>query len=273
MELANTALVERADDGALIVSSLTIAEGSGVEHRAVLQLIGKRTAEIERFGSIAFEMRSQDRGGHPVRVALLNERQATLLMSFQSNTDQVVTFKVALVEGFYEMAERIKNVPALTPEEIVAQALQITTAQVAELKAARAIDAPKVGYVNSFVADNDTLLFRTVASNLEVGENALRWGLAYAGWIYHDQQRRRNSKGAVVTEYLWSEYSHKKPYFRRILNHQAPLFKDNTAYTLKVTPSGASAIAAWVERMIADHGTFDAAVTSLEIRYNEKKAA
>lgn len=205
---------------------------------------------------------------------MLNEQQATLIMTYQRNNAKVRQFKKALIMSFFQMAKQLQA-PAkqLSPDEIVAQALQITSARVRELETKVVEDAPKVDYVNNFVADNDALLFRTVASNLFIGETDLRWGLVYAGWIYHDQQRRRNSKNELVTEHLWSEFSHKKPYFFRTMNHHAPLFKGNAMYSLKITPAGAAAIAVWVSKVIAQHGTFKAAVIALEARYNERKAS
>lgn len=263
--------IERAESGSLVVTSETIARGAAVEHRAVLQMIAKHEARIERFGTLAFEMRKS--GGAPTRVALLNEQQSTLIMSFMRNTDQVMDFKEALVDGFFKMAEQIKNAPALTDEQIVAQALQITTAKVLALESKIEADAPKVEYVNNNVADNDTHLFRSVASTLMVGEMELRWALVYSGWIYHDQQRRRNSKNEYVTEHLWSEYADKKPYFYRQMNHQAALFKGNVFYQLKITTPGVPAISRLVTKILADHGTLKAALPVLEQRYNERKAS
>lgn len=113
--------IESTDDGSLIVSSLTIAEGSGVEHRAVLQLIGSSLADLEEFGQVAFEMRPGYNNSQ-VRVALLNEQQSTLLMTYQRNTTQVRAFKLALVKAFFEMAKQLQAKP-LSGAELMAQAL------------------------------------------------------------------------------------------------------------------------------------------------------
>lgn len=267
--IESQSLVENTGNG-LVVTSETIAQGAGVEHRAVLQMIGKHQARLERFGQVAFEMRAGYNNAQ-VRVALLNEQQSTLIMSFMRNTEQVMDFKTALVEGFYAMAEQLNNQPALTEDQIVAQALQITSAKILALETKIAQDAPKVDYVDDFIADNDYILFKTVASDLMVGEGELRWALVYSGWIYHDSQRRRNSKGELVTEHLWSEYAAKKQYFFRSLNHQAPLFKGNVKHTLKVTAPGASAIARLVKSLVAEHGSLKSALPVLEQRYNQKK--
>lgn len=98
--------IETTDRG-LVVTSETIAHGSGVEHRAVLQLINTYKDDLEQFGTSAFEMRKS--GGRPVRTAILNEPQSTLLMTFMRNTEQVIQFKVALVKAFYQMAQQLKT--------------------------------------------------------------------------------------------------------------------------------------------------------------------
>lgn len=184
--------------------------------------------------------------------------------------------EVASAQSYFAVQTHVAetHVPEqLSDDEIMHRALEISAGRVKALEAKVEQDAPKVTYVDEFVADNDYLLFRTVASTLGVGENALRWALVYSGWIYHDSQRRRNSKGEIVTEHQWAEYSHKKDYFQRVMNHEAPLFKGNTKFTLKVTPSGASAVARLVKKVIDEFGTLDEALPELEARYRRKKAA
>lgn len=271
MNTAIIPLIARSDDGVLRVSSETIAEGAGIEHRAVLQLVAKHMTRLERFGQVTFEMRPGYNNSQ-IRLALLNEQQATLVMTFMKNTERVIDFKVALVDGFYSMAQELAQPQkTLTNDEIVAQALQITSARVQELEAKVETDAPKVTYVDNFVADNDNHLFRSVASGLNVLEHELRNALMWAGWIYVETQRRRDSKGELKTEYQWSEYSHKKQYFHRSMNHRAPLFKGNVAFTLKITAPGSAAIAMFVKRQVAQHGTWESALSALEAVYIDKK--
>lgn len=263
----------------LVVSSDNIAQGSEIEHRAVLQLIRKHIDKLERFGRVTFEMRPlQTAGGvQNTNVALLNEQQSTLLLTFTRNTEKVIDFKVNLVDKFYEMAQQLQEQPQHPPaelsrREILTMALEAEE-RADEYKAELEIAAPKADYVDNHVADNDYLLFRTVASNLEVGETDLRWALVYCGWIYHDSYRRRNSKGKIVTEHQWAEYSHKKTYFFRSMNHYAPLFKGNTYFTLKITVPGAAAITRLVKKIENEFGTLAKALPGLEERYNRKKAA
>jgi phage regulator Rha-like protein len=114
--------------GTLVISSQTVADGSGVEHRAVLQLIQSNLSDFEEFGLVAFEMRPRFAGRHgggDTRIALLNEQQATLLMTFQRNTDQVRAFKKALVRTFFDMARQVVPAPAeLTRMQILELAME-----------------------------------------------------------------------------------------------------------------------------------------------------
>lgn len=125
--------IERGDDGALVVSSTTIAEGAEVEHRAVLQLVRNNVSDFEEFGGVAFEMRPfETAGGTQSRdVAVLNEQQATLLLTYMRNSGPVRTFKKALVRSFYAMAQELaKPKRELTFEEKALEVMGELTARV-----------------------------------------------------------------------------------------------------------------------------------------------
>ncbi|PRB69498.1 phage regulatory protein/antirepressor Ant [Arthrobacter sp. MYb213] len=230
----------------LAVTSETIAQGAGIEHRAVLQLLKTHTNGIERFGRVAFEVRTFETAGGPQskNVALLNEPQATLIMTFMKNTAQVVNFKVALVQAFYEMAEQLTDQRSpMSEDDIVAQALQITSARVKALESKVEQDAPKVDYVDTFVADEDLISLRTLASDLKIGETQLRALLVDKKWIYKQESSRYSEKkGRTVPVYRYSATADKKKYFHAVLAHDAPRFKGEVMHTLKATAQGAVAI-------------------------------
>lgn len=112
------------------------------------------------------------------------------------------------------------------------------------LAAQAAIDAPKVEYVDTFVADEDLRLLRHVANNLGLGEHELRRALIEHRWIY-DQIATRWSQthGRVVEVHRYSAYAEKRDYFQHVPEHKAPRFRGEVMHTLKVTPAGAVAIA------------------------------
>lgn len=232
--------------GEFVVSSETVAEGSGVEHRAVLQLIHNNIADFEDFGLVAFEMRARfagQHGGGDVRIALLNEQQATLLMTYQRNTEQVRRFKMALVKAFFEIARQV--VPALPQSYAEAlRELADTAEQNAALEAKVQADAPKVEYIDTFVASEDLRLMRNVAKSLGMSESELRDALLSHHWIYKEEiERWSNTQGRKVPVKRYSPVADKRAYFRPVPVHDAPRFKGEVMHTLKVTPQGASAIA------------------------------
>lgn len=96
-------------DGEPLASSEALAIGVKHSHESVIKLVRKHQASLSRFGSIRFEIRVGKRGGKPVEFALLNEPQATLLISMMRNTVIVVNCKVRLVEEFYRMRDALSQ--------------------------------------------------------------------------------------------------------------------------------------------------------------------
>jgi phage regulator Rha-like protein len=109
-------LVEVSEDQP-VTTSLIIAQVLNRPHHGVIQLVRQHEDSLSVFGSLAFEMRDGQseafemrRGAiKPLAVAILNEQQATLLISFMSNTPKVVDFKIRLVKAFYEMRQRLEE--------------------------------------------------------------------------------------------------------------------------------------------------------------------
>lgn len=92
----------------IFTDSLTIAEGTEIEHRAVQQLIKNYEKDISYFGKVTFEMLPLN-SGQKTKNYTLNEQQATFLMTLFRNSDIVVEFKKRLVEEFYRMREFIRE--------------------------------------------------------------------------------------------------------------------------------------------------------------------
>lgn len=147
--------------------------------------------------------------------------------------------------------------PALQGPELLAAAvlesqkvIEQRDARIYQLEQKVTADAPKVGYIDTYVADEDLLSFSTVASTCNVTEKALRELLIEKDWIYCQQDSRwSNTKGRKVERNRYSEKATKKRYFRRVENHEAPRFRGSEVmHTLKVTPAGAEAIARLVAK-------------------------
>lgn len=243
-------IIQRGGD--FVVSSETIAAGSGVEHRAVLQLIHNNLTDFEEFGDLAFEMR--DRPGVPgpgLRIAFLNEQQATLLMTFQRNTDLVRQFKKELVRAFFEIAHHVQ--PVLSEEQIVQQALAITSRKVKELEAKVAADAPKVDAWDELasaggdyeVADAAKILAR---GGVITGRQRLFDQLQGLGWIYRGPAGKWKARQSSVD----SGYLAEKP-----MSHHHP-----RTGVVVLDPPQVRVTVRGLERLRVRLGELDLAVTA-----------
>lgn len=101
-------LVERQGEK-IFTTSLVIAEGADVSHQSTLRLIRKHSDRLNRHRQVGFEVRL-NRQGSRTEIAILDERQATLLLTFLKNTEVVLNFKERLVDEFYRMRDELTRI-------------------------------------------------------------------------------------------------------------------------------------------------------------------
>ena len=89
-------------------TSSIIAECAGVKHHAIQEHIRKQIGRLEQFGKVSFKMRPLQ-SGQQAKDYILNEQQATLLITFLKNTEQVANFKTNLVKAFFEMRDELSK--------------------------------------------------------------------------------------------------------------------------------------------------------------------
>ncbi len=82
-----------------------IAEHSGNSLKAVRNLIRDKKERLEKYGILHFENAKLIGRGRPEKIYHLNERQATLLITFLDNTPTVEEFKTALVDEFFKLRD------------------------------------------------------------------------------------------------------------------------------------------------------------------------
>lgn len=259
--LEKTSPIVQVENGIATTTSMRIANGTENEHASVLRLIRDNRADFEEYGLVGFEIRPRPAGQHgggDVQVAILNEEQATLLMTYLRNSPVVKDFKRRLVRDFYEMRKRLAT--PLQGAELLAAAvlesqkvIEARDARIYQLEAKATVDAPKVSYVDTYVTDADLLSFSTVASSNNVKESWLRDLLIERDWIYcQTDSRWSEKKGRKVGRNRYSEKADKKRYFRRVEVHEAPRFRGSEVmHTLKITPAGAEAIARLIAKSVA----------------------
>lgn len=103
---------------AAVTTSLAVADGCEVQHKNVLAMVRRYKVEFEEFGEIAFETRFNPQG-RSTEIALLNEDQATYLITLLRNTDIVRAFKRRLVKAFRHAINEIQRLYADPPRRDV----------------------------------------------------------------------------------------------------------------------------------------------------------
>lgn len=235
--------IVQQSQGELTVSSEIVAERTENEHASVLRLVRNNQTALEEFGDLRFEILDRPGvPGPPQQVAHLNEQQATLIITFMRNSPVVVAFKLELVKQFYAMRQALTAPKSLEQRSL--ELIHDLNTEVVKLTTQIERDAPKVDYVDTYVADGDLRLLRNVAKSIDMTESVLRADLLDRKWIYTEHTTRwSETKQAKETITRYSPYSHKAQYFEPVPNHLAPRFKGEVMHTLKVTPQGAVAIA------------------------------
>jgi len=93
----------------VFTTSLVIAEGTGNDHHAIQQLLNRYKEDFEDFGKLLFThlkcVNKSETRGRKQKIYLLNEQQATLLMTYLKNTEIIRNFKKELVKQFYQMRQ------------------------------------------------------------------------------------------------------------------------------------------------------------------------
>lgn len=121
-------------DGQLLVDSRLIAERLGITHEAILKTIDKHLTRLQAKSPVRFEIDVVKRpqgGTYNIRYAFLNEAQATKLMTYSRNTEQVLDCKDALCDAFEKAKALIATVIPAQSDRIkeLELELQLTVAQ------------------------------------------------------------------------------------------------------------------------------------------------
>lgn len=88
--------------------SSIVAECAEIKHRTLKSLLNKHREDFESFGKVTFKI-SPSESGQNKRDYILNEQQATLLITYLRNTEPVKGFKKNLVRAFFEMREELSK--------------------------------------------------------------------------------------------------------------------------------------------------------------------
>lgn len=189
------------DGDQVFTTSEIIAENAEVEHRSVLQLVGKYEGDLNEFGQVAFEMRPGYNNSQ-VRIARLNEQQSTLLLTYLRNTETVRAFKKNLVKAFYDMANQLQNAKPQGEELLalaVIEARQVLEAKTKEIEAkTKEIETltPRAEAWDTFVSATGDYSVEEAAKilsrddRINIGRNRLFEFMGEIGWLYRWGKRK-----------------------------------------------------------------------------------
>lgn len=170
-------------------TTLAISHGTRNEHKSVIQLVRNYRADLEEFGGVTFEMRPfETAGGKQEReVAILNEQQSTLILTYMRNSEIVRTFKKALVKAFFELANSQKQVDpmqVLSDPAAMRGLLLGYTEKVIKLEGQVNYLAPKAEALDRIATAGGSMCIRDAAKTLQVQEGKLAKLLVENKWIY-----------------------------------------------------------------------------------------
>lgn len=204
-----------------------------------------------------FRVNPEKSGGRP-REDFQMPRFACYLVAMNGDPRKP---EVASAQSYFAIQTRAAEVqvPPAKPSgaELLAMAVIEAQAMIAAKDQHIAELEPKADYVDTFVADEDLITFRTLASDLKIGETELRAILLDRKWIYKQESSRwSESKQRKEPVYRYSAMADKKNYFHAVLAHDAPRFKGEVMHTLKITPAGAAAVTRLVGQLRRAADTF-----------------
>lgn len=90
----------------IFTDSLVISEGTRKKHPSIQRLLNKHQLDFEEFGKLRFEIRPS-LSGQNQKIFILNEQQATLLITYLGNNEIVRAFKINLVQEFFRMRQEL----------------------------------------------------------------------------------------------------------------------------------------------------------------------
>lgn len=90
-------------------TSEIIAECADVQHHTITRLIRENKDDFEALGILGFKIHKLDGREQPKKAYILNEQQATLLITYLKNTEPVREFKKNLVKAFFEMRDELSK--------------------------------------------------------------------------------------------------------------------------------------------------------------------
>lgn len=188
-------------DGEAVTTTGTIAHETGNEHASVIALVRKYQADFSEFGGVRFQIEPfETAGGIQSReIALMNEQQATLLLTYMRNTPVVREFKKRLVKEFWRLAHAKPafDIASLSDPKVLLALLTDNVRKVVALEADNTelslenhaleqkvcADAPKVEFFDAVTVTHETYSVAEAAKLIGTGQNRLMAFMRQRRWV------------------------------------------------------------------------------------------
>lgn len=215
-----TNLIHFTSDKTPVVESTVIADGVGVQHKNVIELVRKYNEDFQAFGRVAFETRPfETAGGTQKReIALLSENQAYLLFTYLKNTETARQLKVRLVKAFSEVRNQLieaindrYQLPQTYSDALRQLACEVEKKEALEAKNLQLEnkvkeDAPKVDYCDQIVADNESMTITKAAKVIGYPPRKLKDYIQQIGWLYANADTPMQH--VITSGYMVLRYAH-----------------------------------------------------------------
>lgn len=198
-------------DGQAVTTSLAIAEGTEIQHKNILEMIRKNPQDFNDFGRVSFETQPfETAGGIQKReVAILNEQQATLLLTYMRNNEIVKGFKKHLVKSFFDIREKLRSQMNPAIPQTLPEALRLA-ADLAEknqkLLEEQKINAPKVEFTDRVVTDNNAMTITKAAKLIGYPPRKFKDYIRQVGWLYANADTPMQH--VITSGYMVLRYAH-----------------------------------------------------------------
>lgn len=106
----------------VFTNSKIISEGARVQHHSITKILKNYKSDFEEFGKLKIGFQIQpSKTNQKEKLYLLNEQQATLLLTYLKNTEKVRLFKKELVKQFYLMRDELNKRKTIKPTYKIAR--------------------------------------------------------------------------------------------------------------------------------------------------------
>lgn len=243
-----TELVSLAVDGSFYTTSLVIAEGVGMAHKSVIQLIRQKIDLLNELGMVAFEMLPRlegQHGGGESEIAILNYPQCSLLLALMRNTEVICNFKIRLVRKFYELAHAqaaMRPAPeALSRKAILRLALKAEE-ELEQKDEQIERDRPFVDFAQQVIDDGKSRRITDAAKVLGVKPHKLHKFMREIQWLTKEREpmQRMIDRGYLVS---------------KIGSWPHPRLGKQTSESALITPKGMIKLQQlWTDHLLDDEG-------------------